>query len=519
MIARKWSLMWAVVSLLSAAHAQDLKISAKSLSRLDAAWAQSIGDFNVPSMAVAVVHKGEIVWAKGYGVADMNTGAAADENTLYAVASNTKAFTAAALAILVDEGKIAWDDRVREHWPAFTMYDSWVTDHMTIRDLLCHRSGLKTFSGDLLWYGTSHSAEDVLDAMRHLEPTFDFRAGYGYSNLMYMVAGKVIEEVSGQTWSTFIQQHLLDPVGMSRARLTVDDLAAMENVAAPHNDIDGTNTVIDWVNWDNMAPAGALLASASDMAQWMITQLDSGRVGTERIWSEARTREMWTLHNSTPVSSWYNKRLPSMHFKGFGLGWETYDLHGRQIVAHSGGYDGMISRQVLVPEEELGLIFLTNNITSLSWAWGHDALNALLDGDFEFELVAEILEGQRAEHAAAQEEQLALEAARVEGTSPALPLAAYAGTYRDITYGDIVIEVDSDRLSFDFLPTDLFRGKLSHWHFNTFRLSWDTQMMLPQGFAHFEMSQEGEVVRLLVDVPNPDFHFTEHTFEKLTPSP
>jgi CubicO group peptidase (beta-lactamase class C family) len=499
----------------SMAQAQTADLSAKTLKRLDAAWAKSVEDFEVPSMAVAVVKDGEVVWAKAYGAANAETGTPADEHSLYAVASNTKAFTAALLAQLVDEGLIAWDDRVRDHWPEFTMYDAWVTDHMTIRDLLCHRSGLKTFSGDLLWYGTSHSAEDVLGAMRHLEPTFGFRAGYGYSNLMFMVAGEVAEAVTGQSWAELVRQRLLMPAGMGETLVSTSELARAGNIAAPHNFVNGANEVIDWVNWDNMAPAGALISSAADMAKWMIVQLDSGRVGDLQLWEPKRTHDMWTMQTPIPVSSFYAENLPTMHFRGYGLGWELYDLHGRKVVAHSGGYDGMISRQVLVPEEKLGFIFLTNNITSLSWAWGHDALNAVLGGGFDFALVETILGFQQEERAAAADEEKALEAARVPNTSPSVPLADLAGTYRDKMYGDIVISVDGDNLHFDFLPTDLFEGTLTHWHHDTFRLSWDTKMMLPKGFAQFEFHADGTCKHLLVDVPNPDFHFTEHIFEKV----
>ena len=494
-------------------------ISSKTLKKLDAAWSQSVKDFDVPSMAVAVVQDGQLIWAQAYGTRNSATGEAADENSLYAIASNTKAFTAALLAQLVDEGRIDWDDRVRDHWPAFTMYDPWVTDHMTIRDLLCHRSGLKTFSGDLLWYGTSHTAEDVLAAMRDLEPTFDFRSGYGSSNLMFMVAGEVLEAVTGQTWAQLVRSRLLDPAGMDATLVSTTELTEQGNIAAPHNFTEGTNQVIDWVNWDNMAPAGALISSAADMAKWMVVQLDSGRVGDAELWSPARTHDMWTMQTPIPVSSFYASHLPSMNFRGYGLGWELYDLHGYKVVAHSGGYDGMISRQVLVPEAKLGFIFLTNNITSLSWAWGHDALKAVLGRDFEMDLVQTILQFQREDRENESEQEAQLQASRIPGTSPSLPLEGYAGTYRDKMYGDIVITATADHLHFDFLPTDLFEGQLHHWHHNTFRLTWDTQMMLPSGFAQFQLDAAGKCNRLLVDVPNPDFHFTEHTFERVNPNP
>ncbi|MGB1075076.1 MAG: serine hydrolase [Flavobacteriales bacterium] len=490
-------------------------IPTKTLKKLDAAWQQTVSDFELPSMAVAVVKDGEVIWAKGYGTANTDTGAPADENTLYAIASNSKAFTAAILGQLVEEGLLNWDDRVRDHWPPFTMYDAWVTEHMTIRDLLCHRSGLRTFSGDLLWYGTSHSTEEVLSSMRHLEPTFGFRSGYGYSNLMFMVAGEVAEAITGKPWSELVRSRLLNPLGMERTLVSTLELPNTNNIAAPHNFKNDQNMVIDWVNWDNMAPAGSLISSVADMAHWMQVQLDSGRVGDRQLWSPERTHEMWTMQTPIPVSPFYAEHLPSMNFRGYGLGWELYDLHGYKVVAHSGGYDGMISRQVLVPEAKLGLIFLTNNITSSSWAWGHDALNAILAGDFKFNLVETILKFQQEDRANEAEKLAELEAARKENAPPSLEMSEYAGIYRDRMYGDIVITVEGNHLNFDFLPTALFEGQLTHWHHDTFRLSWGTQMMLPKGFAQFELNAQGNVKHLLIDVPNPDFHFTEHIFEKV----
>jgi len=507
-------LSWACLFFASAAVGQTLSPRAVEAAarKLDERFAASVADFNLPSLAVAIVHDGRVVFAKGYGVTSTAEGGKpADAATLYAVASNTKAFTAAALARQVDAGRLGWNDRVRDWLPWFELYDPWVTDALTVRDLVTHRLGLATFSGDLLWYGSDLTREEVLRGARHLEPTSGFRTDFGYSNLGFMAAGEVLEEVTGRPWEAVVREELLGPAGMTRSRLSVTELPGMPNVALPHNEVDGRQVPIDWVNWDNMAPAGSLLASAEDMARWMVLQLDSGRVrgGGERVWDAKRTREMWTLVTPQPVGDFYRKHLPSLHFRGYGMGWEVYDLHGRQIVAHSGGYDGMISRQVLVPEEKLGIFIVTNANTSVPWGWGHDALGTLLGAPDASHLIDYLLEERRKEPAEKAQAEDDLLASRVPDAAPSLPLSGYAGRYTDPAYGDVVIEEVDGALQFRFSRTPLFRGRLEPWHFDTFRLFWGTQQMLPPGMATFTLDASGRAVALEIVVENPDFDFTE----------
>jgi CubicO group peptidase (beta-lactamase class C family) len=494
----------------------QLRITNAQWNRLDAAMQEAMTTLNLPSISVAVVHEGELVWSRSHGVMSTETAEPANSSSLYAVASNTKAFTSAALAQLVDAGKLDWNDRVQDYLPDFELYDPYVTSELRIADLLCHRSGLATFSGDLLWYGTTWSSNEVLHKARHLEPTSGFRTEFGYQNILYIAAGKVIETVTGQSWAQTVQDSLLTPLGMQRAVLSTSALDGLHNTALPHNELeDGSLTPIDWVNWDNMAPAGALIASVDDMARWMVAQLDSGRTGAERLWSEQQTRTMWTMHTPIPVSGFYQRNLPSVHFRGYGLGWELATLHGRKIVGHSGGYDGMISRQMLVPGEKLGIFIATNTNSSVPWALGYDALGVLLENAKETPLL-DFLREQRAKEPEekAQAEQALLDA-QIPNAPASLPLTAYTGTYTDAMYGDLEVTLQkSGQLHFNFVPTPLFKGTLEHWHFDTFRLHWGTQMMLPSGTAHFSLDPAGSVSALDIDVPNPDFDFTELHFVK-----
>lgn len=492
-------------------HAQKT-ISNAQWNSLDRAMVKALEEMNLPSISIAVVH-GDKTWVRSHGVLNTNQPAQANGATLYAVASNTKAFTSAALAQLVDARKIQWDDRVQAYLPGFELYDPYVSAELRIRDLLCHRSGLATFSGDLLWYGTDWSAEDVLEKASKLKPTSSFRTKFGYQNILYIAAGKIIENVSGMPWEKYVQDSLLTPLGMKRSILSTRMISDRENVAQPHNELTNSElTPIDWLNWDNMAPAGALITSVEEMALWMRVQLDSGKVENDRLWSQLRTRDMWTMHTPIPVSSWYEDQLPSIHFRGYGLGWELATLHGHKIVAHSGGYDGMISRQVLVPELDLGVFIVTNTNSSVPWALGYDALDILIKQSKSTHLL-DYLIGERAnepEQRAKEEADLA--ASRISGTTPSHSLESYTGTYIDEIYGAIEITLVQDELHIDFLPTALFKGRLEHWHYDTFRLHWKTQMMLPSGTAHFSLDPSGHIHALDIAVTNPDFIFEELHF-------
>lgn len=511
-------ILLSLLTLWSISNAQ-ISIKPRQLTALDDALASSQKNFNLPSLSVAIVHEGKVIFSKSYGERMAGSGQLTTPNSLYAVASNTKAFTSAALAQLVDQGLIEWDERVQKHLPWFELYDPYVTSEMRIRDLLCHRSGLETFSGDLLWYGSKLTSKEVLVSSKHLKPTSPFRTTYGYQNLMFMAAGAVIESVTEQPWKEYIQHALLDQVGMPQSVLSTDDLETRSDVASPHNELEsGEQIPIEWLNWDNMAPAGALISSAEEMARWMMVQLDSGRTATDTLWSRQRTHEMWSMHTPIPVSSWYRNRFPSMHFRGYGLGWELYTLHGRKMVAHSGGYDGMISRQVLVPEEKLGMIIMTNANSSVPWGWGHDAMGMLLAGKKESPTIEFLLERKLMEPQNRIEDEEALIASRVPQASPSFSLEKYQGLYRDQMYGDVRITQNNNRLEFDFIPTDLFIGWLEPWHYDTFRLHWGTQMMLPTGMAQFSLNMKGDVESLDFDVPNPDFDFTELHFARVVES-
>ena len=482
---------------------------------LDRYIAEARADWGVPGLAVAVVKDGEVVLAKGYGVRDMRGSEPVDEHTLFAIASNTKAFTAAALAMLVDEGKLSWDDRVRDHLPWFQLYDPYASAEMRIRDLLSHRSGLGTFSGDLLWYGTGYSAEEVVRRARHVPQAFPFRGGYGYSNLMFIAAGEVVAAVSGEPWSAFVRRRILEPLGMDRTVLTTDSLPARDNVATPHGTWDGEPTAFPWYNWDAMAAAGGVISSVAEMARWLELQLDRGVVAEgDTLFRPARSWEMWTVQTPLAVSPGYQELYPSTHFRGYGLGWALNDYKGRKVVSHGGGYDGMFSRVVLVPEESLGVVVLTNSMTGISSAITNRVLDLYLGGD---QRDWSALLRERAEEADAREAARRAKVVErmVTGTAPSLPLTAYAGSYEGPMYGAATVTVEDGGLVLRLLPNPDLVADLRHLQLDTWVIEWRRPFpWFGKGVAQFRLDPAGTVEELRLDVPNQDLWFHELELRK-----
>ena len=302
---------------------------------LDKYFAKSLEKWKVPGMAVAILRNDTLELLKGYGVKETGKPGRIDENTLFAVASNTKSFTATAIAMLVDEGKLGWDDKVVEFLPWFRLYDPYVSLNMTIRDLLCHRSGLQTFSGDLIWYGSSYSRDEVIKRASKLKPVYGFRTNYGYSNIMYLTAGQVIAKVSGMSWDEFIKQRILKPLGMKNTNTSITELNLKGNTSIPHNDVNDSIIAINYLNWDNIGPAGSINSSASDMIKWLQFQLHKGKHENYELVSEKSLRELWSPQTIQNVSTFSEKLWPSTHFKSYGMGWVLWDFHGKKIIITS----------------------------------------------------------------------------------------------------------------------------------------------------------------------------------------
>ncbi|GAB3826171.1 hypothetical protein GCM10028895_36660 [Pontibacter rugosus] len=320
-----------LLAMLAQPQAWAQQYTAANLQKLDAYYQKALKAWDVPGMAIAIVKDDSVIFAKGYGVLNNKTGGQVDANTLFGIASNSKAYTSAALATLVDAGKIKWTDKVKKYVPYLQLYDPFVTENLTIEDLLSHRAGLNTFSGDLLWYNTTYSRPEIIERMRYLQPAYGFRDGYGYSNLMFITAGEVIEQVTGQKWEDYIKQTFFQPLAMSRSYTSVNDLKGIQNVASPHGfDANGKPYATTLTAWDNWNPAAGIFTSVNQDAQWLRLQLNRGTYKGNKIFSEEASRHMWQAHNPIPVSKQAEEGVPSTHFTAAGLGWFVSDYNGRK---------------------------------------------------------------------------------------------------------------------------------------------------------------------------------------------
>jgi CubicO group peptidase (beta-lactamase class C family) len=486
------------------------------LKEIDEYAAKAGQEWKVPGFSVAIVKDDRVVFVRGYGVRELGKPEPVDKDTLFAVASNTKAFTSAALATLVDEGKVKWDDPVTKYLPYFQLYDPYVTRELTVRDLLSHRSGLATFGGDLLWYETTYSREDVIRRVRHLKPVHPFRGRYGYQNIMFLAAGEIVPAVTGKSWDDYVREKFFIPLGMTRSNTTHRQLTASQNVAAPHNETDGRVKVVKYSNVDAAGGAAAINSSAAEMAEWVRLQLGRGTYQGKKIFSAAASREMWTPHTVVSgVSESAERFNPTVHFNLYGLGWALSDYRGRKVVTHSGGLDGMTSRVALMPEENLGVVVLTNSETPLQAFLYYKVFDVFLGApprDWSADYMARVKAAREREAAEAKK----VEEARVPDTKPSLPLSAYAGTYGGVMYGDAKVTEENGRLVVRLLPSPAYVGDLEHWHFDTFRIKWRESVVYPypRGWVTFQLDPQGKVSEMKIDVPNPDFDFKELEFKR-----
>lgn len=511
--ARPALLLLALLIFFPSTPAQTLE---ERLKEIDEYAAKAGREWNVPGFSVAIVKDDKVVFAKGYGVRELGKAEPVDKDTLFAVASNTKAFTSAALATLVDEGKLRWDDPVTKYLPYFQLYDPYVTREMTVRDLLSHRSGLATFGGDLLWYETTYSREEIIRRIRLLKPTYGFRSRYGYQNIMFLAAGEIVPAVTGKSWDDYVREKFFTPLGMARTVTTYKQLTAAQNVATPHNEVEGKVRVVHYSNVDAAGGAAVINSTAAEMAEWVRLQLGRGTYQGKKIFSADRSREMWTPNTIVSgVGEAAERFNPTVHFNLYGLGWGLSDYRGRKVVTHSGGLDGMTSRVALMPEENLGVVILTNSETPLQaflWYKVFDVFTGAPPRDWSADYLARARANREREEAEAKK----LEEARVPNTKPSLPLSAYAGTYGGQMYGDAKVTEENGRLVVRLVPSPNYVGDLEHWHFDTFRIKWRESVIYPypRGWVTFQLDPQGKVSEMKLDVPNPDFDFKELEFKR-----
>jgi CubicO group peptidase (beta-lactamase class C family) len=495
--------------------------SAAPAFNLDADVNRVLKTFDVPGIAIAIVKDGKVVVAKGYGVRKLGDPKPVDGKTLFEVASNSKAFTAAALAMLVDEGKIAWDDPVTKHLPGFQMHDSYVTGAMTVRDLLTHRSGLGLGAGDLLWWpSTNFSTDEIITQLRHVKPATSFRASYAYDNLLYIVAGKIIAEKTGKPWGAAIHDRILAPLGMSGTKTSVADMLATDDYSAPHSKINDKAAVVKPMPVPNAVGAVGINTNAEDIARWMNVLLNQGKMenGIQLI-SAKQAAELWT--EQTPMRIREPKpglEATKPNFYAYGLGFNLRDYKGRKIAMHGGALQGFYSTVLMVPEEKLGIAILTNAENSPAMASIYyrilDQYLSVAPRDW-IKLYAD-------QEAAAHKEELERQgkevAARAAKSSPSLPLAAYDGEYEDAWYGKVTIRAEGKKRIMRFTRTPDLTGELEHFQHDTFIVRWKECNFNADAYVSFALNPDGSIERMKMAPISTETDFS-YDFKDLTFTP
>ncbi len=486
--------------------------TSNQLQQLDSYYSKSFQEWNIPGMAIAIVNKDSIVFTKGYGYADLESQSKVDSNTLFAIASNTKAFTASALAQLVEQGKLDWNDKVIDHLPYYRLYDDYTTQNITIEDLLSHRNGLKTFSGDLLWFASTKNPEEIIAAQQHLKPISPFRTEFGYSNISYLAAGEIIEKVTDTSWADYVSLHFLKPLKMDRTLTSVEQLKDFDNAASPYFYENGKNHKIKWTNWDNIAPAGALISSVNDHAKWLILNLNKGTFNGMEFFKNSSFNNLTTPR----INHFVVENQEGTNFKAYGLGWSLKDYQGYKTVGHSGGYDGMISESVFVPEKGIGVVVLTNNLNWLTGAIINKSLDVLLADNLEGKDWSKLYLGYKTrQDSIAKVKNIENEKLRGKLQGKHLDFNEYAGIYKDDMYGTTTISKKGEQLFMSMDETPIFKAELNHWNNDIFTFRFDSTLVsLPEGKLWFDLDKNGKVIKLHIDIPNPDFYFTEFEFVK-----
>lgn len=463
--------------------------------------------FAPKGVTIAVVQDGVVLAEVGLG--ERAAGAPMTPNSLCNIASCSKAFTAAAIALLVQDGKLQWDDLVQQHVPEFHLADPWISAHMTVRDLLSHRCGLATFAGDLLWYDSDHDDAEVMRRMAKLPLVQRFREQYGYQNLMYLVAGVVVKRVSGIEWEQFVEQRFLTPLGMTASRASAQRLPADAEKALPH--IGGA--AIPDHEFTACKPAASIYASAHELTAWMRMWLAGGKWDGTALLKDDSLRELWRPH----VSIGGGSGAGAADFRSYGMGWFLSLEGGQKLVEHDGGMPGFLSKVSLLPAGNFGFVVLNN---SNDGVLNEAVKRALLAARSGRDGLAEITRLGKVKQRIDQQERNAVqqrEAQRRPGTQPSLELAAYAGDYSDAIYGAATVALRAGALQLVLLPSKrrLF-GALQHWHHDTFRVDFPDQF-LPFALVRFDLDHAGSITGFRIDCPIADFDFAALDFRRMAP--
>ena len=489
-----------------------------SSTEIDNLAERSMKAFDVPGIAVGIIKDGKIIHAKGYGVRSLNTQKQTDENTLFGIASNSKAFTCTALGMLVDEGKIKWDDKVRDYIPEFKLYSPYVTEEFTIRDLLTHRSGLGLGAGDLMFFPDSSNFElkDIIYNLRFLKPVSGFRTKYDYDNLLYIVAGEVVARVTGNTWDEFVEQRIFKPLGMNKTAGSFDRLKDNSNVIDGHAPVNGKVQVIARSTVKVGHAAGGINSNITDLCKWVQLWLNKGKYGdglSQRLFSENVYREMTSAQTIIQVGGPgpYNT-----HFAAYGLGFFLSDEKGYKKVTHTGGLEGMVTQITMIPELNLGIIILTNQQEGGAFSSITNQIKDSYYGITATDRVTEYSKGRSGQVATANKlvDSIWKEIDKVKQTEKA-NINLFTGTYHDVWFGDITISVKNGKAWFDSKRSPKLTGELFYYKGNTFVVKWNDRSMDADAFLNFSLNEDGKAAGIKMKAISPltDFSYDFHDLD------
>jgi CubicO group peptidase (beta-lactamase class C family) len=467
--------------------------------------------FEVPGLSVAIVKDGDVVLTRGYGVRTLGSPERVDANTLFGIASNTKVFTATALGILVEDGLLEWDAPVVDYLPAFQMYDPWVTRHITVRDLLVHRSGLGLGAGDLMfWPPSTFTRPELVQRLRYIPPATSFRSAYAYDNVLYPVAGEVIAAVSGMSWEDFVSSRIFAPAGMSGSDIRLSHPDSVPNAAMTHARVEGVVRAVSPYLGDVVNPAGGIFSNATDMARWVMVQLDSGRVATGgRVFGPAVTREVWKPVTAIDFGDPPPELAPLRHsFQFYALGIGVSDYRGERLLSHTGGLPGYLSQVSFIPSAGVGVVVLTNQESGEAFsAITNHVLDHYLDAP-EWDWLAGYGAVKERGDARLAASEARSRAERDEDSTPSLPLDRYADTYRDVWYGDIDIQMEGDGLVMRFSRSPDLVGDVVHWQHDTFLVRWHKRELRADAFVTFTLTPEGTIAHATMQPASPAVDFS-----------
>jgi len=489
---------------------------ALSSKQIDSLVNKTMEVMPLAGIAVAVVKDGKIIHAKGYGVSSIKTKEKVDENTLFAIASNSKSFTTAALAILVDEGKLSWQDKVVDYIPEFKMYDPYVTANFNIQDLLTHRSGMGLGAGDLMFFpdGSNFTIKDVLKSFQYQKPVSAFRTKFDYDNLLYMVAGEVVARVSGMSWADFVEKKIMKPLGMNRSAGGYQLLKDKKNVSMPHAAEKGVLRQLQpYQDGDGtLGAAGGIYSSVNDLSKWLLMHLNDAKYGDalqSQLITTPNHREMFKPHtiigfNIKPDPR--NKR----HLNAYGLGWGIEDQRGNILISHTGGLPGMLSRTAFIPELNVGVVVLTNTDPG---GYSFQTISAsILDaylGKPKTDLISRTLKNIQENESIGDSVTTAVWNTVKTAKADHLKLENFTGTYRDPWFGEVRLAMKEGKLWFTFSRSPKLNGQMFYYKANTFAVKWEYNEMPCDAFAIFQVDEEGQPtgIRMKSISPNTDFSF------------